>query len=156
MSKHEHIIIPQGIKRDMDYSSKVSGGGGSSIPERNRQLHAQYLQKRFDAIKAEDTEVKQQMIALSLPARSGTYLEFSSAVGYDLASTSLENQKAEIQLLNIRQVTTEDDQKQTFATIYVPHGKENVLLDKLRKYATEECNGKPKNDTLFRSIEDVK
>ena len=26
----------------------------------------------------------------------------------------------------------------------------------MHKYATEECNGKPKNDTLFRSIEDVK
>lgn len=155
MNKYEHIIIPQGIKRDMDYSS-MGGGGRPFIPERNRQEHAQYLQKRFDAIKAENTEVKQQMTALSLPARRGTYLEFSSTLGYDLVSKSLENQKKNIQLLNIRQVTTEDDQKQTFATIYVPHGKENVLLDKLHKYATEECNGKPKNDTLFRSIEDVK
>ena len=59
-------------------------------------------------------------------------------------------------MLNIRQVKTEDDQEQTFATIYIPHGEENVLLGKLHKYATEECNGKPKNDTLFRSIEDVK
>lgn len=155
MSKYEHIIIPQGIKRDIDYSSR-GGGGRPFIPERNRQEHAQYLQKRFDAIKVENTEVKQQMTALSLPARRGTYLEFSSTLGYDLVSKSLENQKKNIQLLNIRQVTTEDDQKQTFATIYVPHGKENVLLDKLHKYATEECNGKPKNDTLFRSIEDVK
>jgi hypothetical protein bacD2_01288 len=59
-------------------------------------------------------------------------------------------------LLNIRQVTTEDDQKQTLATIYIPHGEEKVLLGKLHKYATEEGNGKPKNDILFRSIEDVK
>lgn len=155
MSKYEHIIIPQEIKRDIDYSSR-GGGGSPFIPKRNRQEHAQYLQKRFDAIKAENTEVKQQMTALSLPARRGTYLEFSSTLGYDLVSKSLENQEAGIRLLNIRQVTTEDDQKQTFATIYVPHGKENVLLDKLHKYATEECDGKPKNDTLFRSIEDVK
>lgn len=155
MSKYEHIIIPQGIKKDMDYSSG-GGGGRAFIPERNRQEHAQYLQKRFDTIKAENAKVKQQMSALSLPARSGTYLEISSALGYDLVSKSLENQKAGIRLLNIRQVTTEDDQKQTFATIYIPHGEENVLLGKLHKYATEERNGKPKNDTLFRSIEDVK
>ena len=77
-------------------------------------------------------------------------------MGYDLVSKSLEDQKAKIQLLNIRQVTTEDDQKQTFATIYIPHGEEKVLLGKLHKYATEESNGKPKNDILFRSIEDVK
>ena len=92
MSKYEHIIIPQGIKRDMDYSSG-GGGGRAFIPERNRQEHAQYLQKRFDTIKAENTKVKQQMTALSLPARRGTYLEFSSALGYDLVSKSLEDQK---------------------------------------------------------------
>ena len=155
MSKYEHIIVPQGIKRDVNYSSG-GGGGRAFIPERNRQEHAQYLQKRFDTIKAENTEVKQQMTALSLPARRGTYLEISSALGYDLVSKSLEDQKAKIQLLNIRQVTTEDDQKQTFATIYIPHGEEKVLLGKLHKYATEESNGKPKNDILFRSIEDVK
>jgi len=130
--------------------------GRSFIPERNRQIHAQYLRKRFDTIKAENTKVKQQMTALSLPARRGTYLEFSSALGYDLVSKSLENQKKGIRLLNIRQVTTEDDQKQTLATIYIPHGEEKVLLGKLHKYATEESNGKPKNDILFRSIEDVK
>ena len=155
MSKYEHIIVPQGIKRDVNYSSG-GGGGRAFIPERNRQIHAQYLRKRFDTIKAENTKVKQQMTALSLPARRGTYLEFSSALGYDLVSKSLEDQKAKIQLLNIRQVTTEDDQKQTLATIYIPHGEEKVLLGKLHKYATEESNGKPKNDILFRSIEDVK
>ena len=156
MSKYEHIIIPQEIKEAIGYSPIGIGGSAFSIPERNRQEHAQYLQKRFDAIKAENTKVKQQMTALSLPARRGTYLEFSSALGYDLVSKSLEDQKAKIQLLNIRQVTTEDDEKQTFATIYIPHGEEKVLLGKLHKYATEEGNGKPKNDILFRSIEDVK
>ena len=156
MSKYEHIIIPQEIKEAIGYSRIGSGGSAFSIPERNRQEHAQYLQKRFDAIKAENTKVKQQMTALSLPARRGTYLEISSALGYDLVSKSLEDQKKGIRLLNIRQVTTEDDQKQTLATIYIPHGEEKVLLGKLHKYATEECNGKPKNDILFRSIEDAK
>ena len=156
MSKYEHIIIPQGIKRDIDYSSMVSGGGRSFIPERNRQEHAEYLQRKFDAARVDDTNVKQQMGAISLPARSGIYLEFASAPTYDLVSKSLEDQKAGIRLLNIRQVKTEDNQEQTFATIYIPHGKENRLLEKLHKYATEELrNGKPKNDTLFRSIENI-
>lgn len=103
MSKYEHIIIPQGIKRDIDYSSMVSGGGRSFIPERNRQGHAEYLQRKFDAARVDDTNVKQQMGAISLPARSGIYLEFASASTYDLTSKSLEDQKAGIRLLNIRQ-----------------------------------------------------
>ena len=156
MNKYEHIIIPETIKKAIKYSPRGSGGGGLSIPVRNRQAHAEYLQRKIDAARVDDTNVKQQMEAISLPARSGIYLEFASAPTYDLASKSLEDQKAGIRLLNIRQVKTEDNQEQTFATIYIPHGKENILLEKLHKYATEELhNGKPKNDTLFRSIENI-
>jgi len=156
MNKYKHIILPETIKKALKYSPRGSGGGGLSIPVRNRQAHAEYLQRKFDAARVDDTNVKQQMEAISLPARSGIYLEFASAPNYDLVSKSLEDQKAGIRLLNIRQVKTEDNQEQTFATIYIPHGKENRLLEKLHKYATEELrNGKPKNDTLFRSIENI-
>lgn len=156
MNKYEHIIVPETIKKAIKYSPRGSGGGGLNIPMRNRQEHAEYLQNRFDAVRAEDTNVKQQMTALSLPARSGTYIEFTGAPAYDLVSKSLEDQKAGIRLLNIRQVKTVDNQEQSFATIYIPHGKENKLLEKLHKYATEELrNGKPKNDALFRSIENI-
>ena len=156
MNKYEHIIVPESIKRAIKYSPRGSGGGGLSIPMRNRQEHAEYLQRKFDAARADDTNVKQQMTAISLPARSGTYIEFAGAPAYDLVSKSLEDQKAGIRLLNIRQVKTEDNQEQSFATIYIPHGKENKLLEKLHKYATEELrNGKPKNDALFRSIENI-
>lgn len=155
MNKYEHIIVPETIKKAIKYSPRHSGGGGLSIPMRNRQEHAEYLQNRFDAARAEDANVKQQMTAISLPARSGTYIEFAGTPAYDLVSKSLEDQKAGIRLLNIRQIKTEDSQEQSFATIYIPHGKENKLLEKLHKYATEEYNGKPKNDALFRSIENI-
>ena len=155
MNKYEHIIVPEIIKKAIKYSPRGGGGGSLSIPMRNRQEHAEYLQNRFDAVRAEDAYVKQQMTAISLPARSGTYIEFTGAPAYDLVSKSLEDQKAGIRLLNIRQAKTEDSQEQSFATIYIPHGKENKLLEKLHKYATEEYNGKPKNDALFRSIENI-
>ncbi|WP_455108665.1 S8 family peptidase [Porphyromonas sp.] len=156
MNKYEHIIIPEIIKEAIKYSPRGSGGGDLSVPVRNRKAHAEYLQRKFDTAIVDDANVKQQMGAISLPARSGVYLEFASAPTYDLASKSLEDQKAGIRLLNIRQVKTEDNQEQTFATIYIPHGKESRLLEKLHKYATEELrNGKPKNDTLFRSIENI-
>lgn len=155
MNKYEHIIVPETIKKAIKYSPRGSGGGGLSIPMRNRQEHAEYLQKKFDAARADDTNVKQQMAAISLPARSGTYIEFAGAPAYDLVSKSLEDQKAGVRLLNIRQVKTEGSQEQSFATVYIPHGKENKFLEKLHKYATEEYNGKPKSDTLFRSIENI-
>lgn len=156
MNRYEHIIIPETIKKAIKYSPRGSGGDGLSIPVRNRQEHAEYLQRKFDAARVDDANVKQQMRAISLPARSGIYLEFASAPTYDLVSKSLEDQKTGIRLLNIRQVKTRDNQEQTFATIYIPYGRENRILEKLHKYAMEESrNGKPKNDTLFRSIENI-
>ena len=45
MNKYEHIIVPESIKRAIKYSPRGSGGGGLSIPMRNRQEHAEYLQR---------------------------------------------------------------------------------------------------------------
>lgn len=156
MNKYEHIIVPDIIKKSIKYSPRGSGGRGLSIPMRNRREHAEYLKNRFDAVRAEEVTIKQKMATISLPARSGTYIEFTSAPNYDLVSKSLEDQKAGIRLLNIRQTKNDNNQEQSYATIYIPHGKENKLLQKLHKYGNEElANGKPKNDALFRSIEDI-
>ena len=48
MNKYEHIIVPESIKKAIKYSPRGSGGGGLSIPMRNRQEHAEYLQRKFD------------------------------------------------------------------------------------------------------------
>jgi hypothetical protein len=155
MNKYEHIIVPDRVKQSINYSPRGSAGGGLSIPIRNRREHAEYLQNRFDTVQSEDIAIKESMTAVSLPARTGTYIEFSGAPMYDLVAKSLEDQKAGIRLLNIRRIKTENDQEQFFATVYIPHGKEKIFLEKLHKYATEEPNGKPKHDSLFRSIENI-
>lgn len=156
MDRHEHIIIPEQIRTSMKFSPRVSGGGSTSIPVRNRAEHATTLQRLFDTAYAENERIKNDMQAVALPARTGTYLEFSGAPAHELMTKSLEDQKAGIRLLNIRTVISEDDNEQTFATVYIPHGKENKFATKLNKYATENAaNGKPKNDSLFRSIESI-
>lgn len=156
MNKYDHIIVPEQIKESINYSPRGIGGDSSSIPNRNRIEHAQYLENQFDTVRAENDAIIEDVRAISLPARTGTYIEFSGAPTYDLVSKSLEDQKAGIRLLNIREVETSEGHEQTLATIYVPHGKESKLLNKLHKYATENlANGKPKNDRLFRSINSI-
>lgn len=156
MGKYDHLIVPEQVRSSIDFSPRGGGNGNTSIPTRNRMEHAEYLQNRFDAVRSENEAIRDDMRAISLPARTGTYIEFVGAPAYELVSKSLENQNAGIRLLNIRNVTTNAGQEQIFASVYVPHGKENVLLDKLNKYATEElANGKPKNDQLFRSIDNI-
>lgn len=154
MSHFDHIIVPDTIKQVLDYSSRSNGGGRPTIPIRNRAEHAAYLQQRFDEVRTENENLKRETTAIALPARNGTYIEFAGAINSDLVAKSLEDQRAGIRLLNIRNIENEDAQMQTFATVYIPHGQESKLISKLHKYATEDTPaGKPKNDTLFRSIE---
>ena len=58
MNKYEHIIVPESIKRAIKYSPRGSGGGGLSIPMRNRQEHAEYLQRKFRRSKSGHPIVK--------------------------------------------------------------------------------------------------
>lgn len=156
MERYEHIITPNQIRTSINFSPKNHGGDNANIPTRNRAEHAARLQMLFDVARSENERIKNEMRAVALPARTGTYLEFSGASAHELATKSLEDQKAGIRLLNIRTVVSEDNEEQTFATVYIPYGEERRFLNKLNKYATEDTpKGKPKNDNLFRSIERV-
>ena len=156
MERYEHIITPEQIKEAIVFSPRKAGGGKSNIPVRNRTEHAAHLQQLFEMARVDNERIQGEMLAVSLPARTGTYLEFAGAPANDLMTKSLEDQKAGIRLLNIRNTPINDSDDQTFATVFVPHGKEGEFISKLQKYASENTPfGKPKNDKLFRSIESV-
>lgn len=126
-------------------------GGRSYYPKRNVKSHAEFIQKRL-----QDTykEAIAQKRAAAIRYKEGVYLEFSSAPEYDLAIKSLENRGQGIRLLNVQRDKASGT---TRATVYIPAGKESYFLNKVEAYATELTpKGKPKNNDLVRSIEDVK
>ena len=126
------------------------------IPKRDRAEHAARLERLFEDARTRNEKIQKDMLAVSLPARTGTYLEFAGAPASELLTKSLEDQKSGIRLLNIRTKLTAKNEEQTFATVYVPHGEESKFISKLNQYANEDTQfGKPKNDNLFRSIESV-
>ena len=156
MSKYDHIILPSSVLEDLKYAPRTQGGGNACIPVRDRCTHAQYLQNRFSSIWEERQIMISERTAVSLPTRKGTYIEFCGATNNDLMYKSLENIKSGIRLLNVRTATVEEG-TETYATVYLPQGKEHSFIKKLTEYATEDtAKGKPKNDKLFRSIEDLK
>lgn len=158
MALYDHILLPEQVRSSSSFSPRSGGGGERKIPERNREEHARKLQSQFDAVWEANSLIKEQMNAVSLPARNGTYIEFKGAPAYELVTSSLEDSKADIRLLNIREVSLENGDKQTVATVFIPHGKESKILKKLNDYAEEEKDtkrGKPKNDTLIRSIDSI-
>ncbi|MBN2018996.1 MAG: S8 family peptidase [Sedimentisphaerales bacterium] len=95
-------------------------------------------------------------MAISLPCRTGVYLEFKSQADFDLVTKSLENIRSGIRLLNVKEVR-QGVSKEIVATVYVPASKEGYFLKKIQQYSEQETEeGNPKNQKLINSIEDIR
>jgi hypothetical protein len=129
--------------------------GSTPIPERDRQQHSERLLRKFDLIWSELNRHEIEREAVSLPSRTGSYLEFRSLPGYDLVSKSLEDIKQGIRLLNVR-YTGEQGSRDTIATVYIPQGKQGHFVRKIQEYASKEtASGNPRHSNLIQSIEDI-
>ena len=154
---HEHIFL-RNIAKSEKFTSTSTGGGASNIPERDRNIHANYLLSRFDTIWREQADQRHQREAISLPSREGTYLEFKSSANKDLITKSLEDTPKGIRLLNVRTIRN-DNQEEIRATVYIPQGKESSFIRKIQDYTDDNKNskkGNPRNANLVNSIEDIK
>lgn len=149
----EHIFL-NNIKQSFPY--KVIGGGANSpLPDRNRDTHGYFLKEKFSQIWNDGSNEKQERQAVALPSKQGYYVEFKSHIGYALATKSLECTNKKIRLLNIRTELIEN-QSEVFATVYIPNGQTGYFLEKVNSYLYSNTGkGKPKNQTLIDSIEDV-
>lgn len=124
---------------------------GSNFPKRVVASHAAIIERKLKDCYAKSLSQKQ---VAAIRYKEGVYLEFSGASEHDLAIKSLENRTQGIRLLNVHEDTDSNTVK---ATVYIPAGKENYFLKKVEAYATEQTKtGKPKNNDLVSSIEDVK
>ena len=155
---YQHIFLDHSGETS-EYTSPATRGAEFRIPPRPRTEHSARLRQQLDAAWQAARQTAEQRTAVSLPVRQGVYLEFESAPDHDLVTKSLEDRRAGIRLLNIRTVPKQDDPEHTVtrATVYIPAGKERHFLEKVRKYAEEETkSGKPRNEKLVNSIEDVR
>lgn len=155
MARHKHIFLND-LKESLPYTSAQQGGGGDNIPRRHRRNHGNYLIRRLNEIWEEVEGKRESREAISLNSKDGIYLEFKSKAGFDLVTKSLEDIRQGVRLLNIRKVG-EGENEVTIATVYVPKGKEQHFLKKIRAFATEidSRSNKPKNQKLVNSIEEI-
>lgn len=144
-----NIFLTQTVET-MPYSS-MSKNVKSNYPNRTVATHAVFIQRKLQECYARSAQQKQ---AAAIRYKEGTYLEFSSAKGYDLAINRLENRKMGIRLLNVHKDDEDDIIK---ATVYIPEGKESFFLEKVEAYAHERTKkDNPRNKDLVSSIEDIK
>ncbi|RYZ89570.1 MAG: S8 family peptidase [Proteobacteria bacterium] len=125
----------------------------TNSPARNRAIHAAYLQQRLNAA---ITQAEQQKTS-SRSNRSGMYLDFTSEPGFDLTLKSLESQRSNIRLLNVKKEVV-GGAPITRATVFVPFSKRGYFLKKINDYATETIgtSNTPKNTKLVENISDVR
>lgn len=145
----------------LDYSSRP-GNGGTNFPSRSDgEKHAMFIQQKLKDIYQQSAVQKQ---AAAIRYKTGTYLEFISAPGCDLALKNLEDTRQGIKLLNVREAvlnvdpSDETENKVIRATVYVPRGKEPVFLKKIDDFFDPEKitkKGNPKNNDFVTSIEEI-
>ncbi len=158
MTTHSHIFLRE-KQESGEFTTPRRGGRRQNIPERDRSSHGTRLQNQWKSIWAEARRRQESRTAVSMPARDGVYVEFEGAPGYDLVTKSLEDRGAGIRLRNVYTVRSGSDpvQKITRATVFIPSGKQDKFLRKIRKYAEEDTKkGRPKNADLVQSVEDMR
>lgn len=135
------------------YTSPRTGRDNINLPPRSdRAAHANVVRAGLDRAWKKSEREREARRAVSLPSRGGTYIEFESAPGFDLNTKSLDS--SGIKLLTVSQKRGKDDVETTFATVFVPEGKEAALLKKVDAYQSEDTkSGLPKNRKLVESIE---
>lgn len=134
------------------YTSPRTGRDKSSVPQRERQKHAKKLLKQLDEA-AKKRKTPDIIAGLAAPA--GQILEFQGELGHQLRTDSLEMRGSGIELLSVKR--NRDRKSPPTATVYVPHGKLEILIRKVEAYATEDTpKGKPKNGPLIESLSEVR
>lgn len=157
---YRHIFLGDDWHGRMDYT-RPPGGGGAHVPRRpNPQQHGEYLRRRLDEAwrQAREASEERRAQAVALPTRTGTYIEFRSDAGAELASKSLEDRRRNIRLLSVgEQPVAGEEEPETFATVFVPETKEGHFLRKIQQYAQERtAKGEPRNRPLIDSIADIR
>jgi len=161
MTRHDNIFLTDtGIA--YNFTSTPKQGGAMHLPQRsNRQAHSDNLLKQFNEAQSQFQNYTPDQVA-AISYNTGIYVEFSGAEQCDLVTKSLEDNRQGIKLLNVRDVVTQADDGSdvltTKATVFIPAGKEQVLINKIVAFADSSKNtpsGKPKHGDLVSSIEAI-
>lgn len=161
MSRYDNIFLSDTIET-YGFTSTATRGRELKIPNRpDRQSHSDSLIAQFNQAKTNfDNYTPEQVAAISY--NQGKYYEFSGAANCELLTKSLEDVRQGIKLLNVRDVVetdgnSEDVKITTKATVFIPNGKEHVLIEKIMAFADQQTKkGRPKNKNLVSSIESIK
>lgn len=142
--KYPHIVLQNNGSTEK-FISPPSGGGGTSIPERDRQIHGSALLTQVKQLKTTLTQATQVQRDAGMDEGFGLQIEFESFPDIELAFESLAREHSGIELRNVRY-----DENKVLATVFVPEGKLTFFEKLILTYLDEgkDTEKGPKNRKL--------
>ncbi len=150
--KHPHIVLQNNGSRE-DYVFPTRGGGGSAIPERDRQMHGGALLNKVQQLETTLTQAAQVQRDAGMDEGFGLQVEFESFPDIELAFESLSRENSGIELRNVRYC-----ENKVFATVFVPEGKLTFFEGLILAYLDEgkDTEKGPKNRKLLNAIAEIR
>ncbi|MDO6737422.1 S8 family peptidase [Wenyingzhuangia sp. 2_MG-2023] len=151
MSDLNHIFL-NGNNSSLPYST-YGGGKFHHKDDRDRRGHGSSIKSSFRSAVSEFTDGNEEY--------EFVYIEFESALNFELAFDSFEDVAGNYRLASCRAefITDFDNNQQIVYKIAVYLNKKavSIFLNKVEKYLTEETiTGKPKNQNLIANIENIR
>ena len=152
-----HIYLEDHGERE-EFTSPRSGGAGVGLPPRNRGQHARQIERALtQALAAADRQIQARDANIE-GGTPGFYLEFDIPMEQRPLLDRLEDRRGRqnIDLVSVRP-SGADPENLISATVFVPESKRDAYFKKVEDYRTKETrSGKPRNEPLIASINDVR
>jgi len=151
--RKRHFVL-EGTAETERFRSPQQGGGGSAVPDRNRNQHGGALLRQIEALRPQITAARNAQEAAGLEEGFGLQVEFESFPDIELAFESLARERSGIELLNVRH-----EGERTLATVFVPDGKLEHFEKLIGDYLEEKKDraGRPRdNRKLIDTIRQIR
>ncbi len=140
-----HLII-SGTATTEQFVSPHSGRDSFIFPQRDRITHGEKLIGELNIILTEAQNILTRQKVLGVPG--GIIVEFESDPSFSLKFESLENERAGIRLLNVR-----ESNGRMYATVFIPEGKLTYFISRFEDYLSKDTpSGKPLHQPLVDGI----
>lgn len=151
-NNHPHFIF-QNSAQSEHFTSPAKGGGGTAIPDRDRNEHGGALLGKLQQLTPVLNDAAAQQRQAGADEGFGLQIEFESFPDVELAFESLARESSGIELRNVRH----GDNK-TFATVFVPDGKLEFFEKLITAYLDESKDNKsgPSNSKLLNAISEIR
>lgn len=152
-----HVYLSDNGRREQ-FTWPRGGGGEVVLPQRNRAAHAARLEEALTTAIAAATEQAAARNPEIAGGQAGFYLEFDIGTEQRALLDKLEDKrgKKHIELVTVRPADA-DPEHLLSATVFVPEAKRDLYLKKVDEYRTKDTpTGKPKNEPLVASLQDVR